>query len=185
MKVTELLQDQHKEVERIFKSIEKADNEGQKIELFEMLANNLMAHEIIERELFYPACEREIGMTDLLGESLVEHGVVEFSLYRACQALGEDDFEYKMTVLEHIVKHHIKQEENELFPEVEKAFNNELLRDLGVQLQTRFEKAKSDGFRGILENNLRQVLAGTDKLKASNGTKRKAIKQETSVLRVR
>ena len=185
MKATELLQDQHKEVERIFKSITKADNEDQKIQLFEMLANNLVAHDAIEREIFYPACEREMGMTDLLGESVVEHGILEFSLYRAYQAQGEDGFDYKMKVLEDVVKRHVKEEEDDLFPKVEKAFSTELLRDLGVQMLTRFEKVKREGFRGLLENNLRDVLAGADKIKSSNGAKTMSSQQEFNVLRVR
>ena len=72
---TSLLTQQHDEVKALFKRIEGASSRAAKVKLFEELAHNLVAHDAIEREIFYPACERALGMTDLLGEALVEHGV--------------------------------------------------------------------------------------------------------------
>jgi hypothetical protein len=98
MKATDLLKQQHDEVKELFEKVESASRSATKRQLFAELAANLVAHDGIERELFYPACEEEMGMTDLLGEALVEHGLVEFSLYQADQAQGEDDFDYKVKV---------------------------------------------------------------------------------------
>jgi len=83
MKATELLKQQHGEVSRLFKAIEKTDNPAEKKSYFLELASNLVAHDGIERKIFYPACEETMGMDDMLGEALVEHGVIEFSLYQA------------------------------------------------------------------------------------------------------
>lgn len=160
MKATELLKSQHREVESLFKRIEKAKQDTEKRELFEELAANLVAHDAIEREIFYPACEREMGMTDLLGEALVEHGVVEFSLYQADQAQGEDDFEFKCTVLQEVLEHHVKEEEKEFFPKVEKALGKERLEELGAEMVEEFEAAKAKTFRAPLHRNLKAVLAG-------------------------
>jgi hemerythrin-like domain-containing protein len=160
MKATDLLIAQHKEVARLFKLIEKAKKEEEKNELFEEVARNICAHDAIEREIFYPACEEKMGMTDLLGEALVEHGAVEFSLYLADEAQGEDDFDYKVTVLSEIIEHHVREEEDEMFPKVEKALGAERLEELGEEMEARFEEAKEDDFRGPLHENLRQVLAG-------------------------
>jgi hemerythrin superfamily protein len=77
MNATELLKSQHREVESLFKRIEKAQEDSEKRELFEELAANLVAHDAIEREIFYPACEEEMGMNELLGEVLAEHGLVK------------------------------------------------------------------------------------------------------------
>ena len=165
MKATELLKSQHREVENLFKQIEKAEEDDEKRELFVELATNLVAHDAIEREIFYPACEEQMGMTELLGEALVEHGVVEFSLYQADQALGEEDFEYKCTVLKEVVEHHVKEEEKEFFPKVQKAFEKEELEALGMQMEKAFEAAKAKDFRGPLHRNLKQVMAGALKPK--------------------
>jgi hemerythrin-like domain-containing protein len=171
MKATDLLKQQHDEVKELFEKIEDAPRAATKRQLFEELAANLVAHDGIERELFYPACEENMGMTDLLGEALVEHGLVEFSLYQADQALGDDDFEYKLTVLKEALEHHIDEEEGELFPKVNRAFGKELLETLGGQMEQKFEELKEGDFRAPLRGNLKQVLQGvlkpTPKAKSS------------------
>lgn len=163
MKATDLLKKQHKDVRDLFKRLERTKDEDTKTEIFEELATNLVAHDTIEREIFYPACDQEMGMTDQLGEALVEHGVVEFSLYQADRAQGEQDFEYKCSVLKELVEHHLEEEEKEFMPKVEKALGKAKLEELGSQLLERFEEAKDEDFRTVLYDNLKQVLAGATK----------------------
>lgn len=160
MKATDILKKQHKEVRDLFKRLERTKDGDAKSEIFEELAMNLVGHDAIERELFYPACEEAMGTTDELGEALVEHGVVEFSLYQAERAQGEPDFEYKCTVLKELVEHHLEEEEKEFLPKAEKALGKAKLEELGTQLTERFEELKDEDFRGLLYENLRQVLAG-------------------------
>ena len=170
MKATDLLKSQHRDVEKLFKKIEKAEDD-EKGDLFVELASSLVAHDAIEREIFYPACEKKMGMTDLLGEALVEHGLVEFSLYEAYKADGDETFDFKVTVLEEVVEHHVKEEEKEFFPKVERALGKELLEELGAKMETRFEEVKAADFSGPLLDNLKQVLAGTIK-PVKNGAKK-------------
>jgi hemerythrin-like domain-containing protein len=160
MKATDLLKQQHEEVKELFEKVESAARSATKRQLFAELAANLVAHDGIERELFYPACEEEMGMTDLLGEALVEHGLVEFSLYQADEAQGEDDFDYKLKVLKEALEHHIEEEEQELFPKVNRAFEKEALETLGMELEEKFEQLKQGDYRVPLRSNLKQVLQG-------------------------
>lgn len=160
MKATELLKTQHKEVKALFKRIEDADSQREKSELFEEVGHNLVAHDAIEREIFYPACEKKMGMDELLGEALVEHGVVEFCLHVADDARGGADFDHKLKVLSEMVEHHVKEEEKEFFPEVEKTLGAELLEDLGAKMKARFEEVKAKDFRKPLQKKLREVLGG-------------------------
>ncbi len=165
MKATELLKAQHKTVDKLFDAIEDASGASKKATLFTELATNLVGHDGIEREIFYPACEAKMGMTDMLGEALVEHGVVEFCLYEANNALGSETFDFKMTVLREVVEHHVEEEEHEFFPRVEKAFDKAALEALGAKMEAAFEKAKATDFRDPLFSNLQQVLAGAIKPK--------------------
>jgi hemerythrin superfamily protein len=160
MKATDLLKAQHKVVKKLFAQIEEAKDEDQKAELFQELAQNLVAHDGIEREIFYPACEEKMGMTDLLGEAMVEHGVIEFSLHLADEAIGDDDFDHKVTVLSEMVEHHVEEEEGEFFPKVEKALGAARLEELGATMEARFEEAKAADFHPPLHQNLRLVLDG-------------------------
>jgi Hemerythrin HHE cation binding domain len=156
----DLLKTQHEEVKALFKKIEKANTRAAKTKLFDELAANLAGHDAIEREIFYPACEKAMGMTDLLGEALVEHGVVEFSLYQADQARRDGSFSFKCQVLSEIVEHHVKEEEEDFFPKVERALGREKLVELAARMKERFETTKASSFRPPLHENLKQVLAG-------------------------
>jgi hypothetical protein len=168
---TKLLTKQHDEVRALFKRIESTRSHGDKLQIFDELAQNLVAHDAIEREIFYPACEQAMGMNDLLGEALVEHGVVEFSLFQADEARRSNDFEFKCTVLKEMVEHHVKEEEDEFFPRVERALGKEKLLELGARLKERFEEVRESDFRTPLRNNLNQVLAGALKPSARSGAK--------------
>ena len=156
----DLLKEQHQEVKTLFKKIQKASTRAAKGKLFDELAANLCAHDAIEREIFYPACERAMGMTDLLGEALVEHGFVEFGLYQADQARAQKDFSFKCQVLSEIVEHHVKEEEESFFPKVQRALGKERLVELGGRMKQRFEEAKAEDYRPPLYGNLKQVMAG-------------------------
>lgn len=177
---TDLLKKQHGEVKALFKRIEKARAQTGKLEYFDQLAANLAAHDTIEREIFYPACEKAMGMIDLLGEALVEHGVVEFSLYQADQARKDATFSFKCQVLSEIVEHHVKEEEEEFFPKVEKALGREALLELGARMKERFEQAVAEDYHPTLNNNLKQVLAGALKPARRAATSRKASNAATS-----
>lgn len=160
MNAIDLLKQHHRQVEELFKSIEEADASEQKAKLFRELAAKLVGHDGIERQIFYPACEEALGLTDELGEALVEHGVVEFSLYQADQAIGQSDFEFKVNVLKELVEHHVKEEENEFFPKVKKALGDDKLESLGEELEEAFEDALEEDYHAPLFENLRQVLIG-------------------------
>jgi hemerythrin superfamily protein len=161
MNAIDLLKQQHREVEQLFARLEKTDDVSGRAGLFRELASKLVAHDGIEREIFYPACEEKMGLSDELGEALVEHGVIEFSLYECDQALKDDDFKFKVTVLKELVEHHVKEEEQEFLPQVEKAFDGEELDELAEELEDAFEDAVSEDYHEPLFENLRQVLAGT------------------------
>ena len=169
-----LLKTQHEEVKTLFKKIENASARAQKTKLFDELAGKLFGHDTIEREIFYPACEKGMGMTDLLGEALVEHGIVEFSIYQADQARQSKEFQFKCTVLSEIVEHHVQEEEDDFFPKVEKALGRDKLVQLAARMKARFEETQAGDFRPPLHSNLKQVLRGALKPARRKTSKRKA-----------
>jgi len=173
MKATDLLKQQHNEVARLFKAIESTDDEAEKKAFFLDLASNLVGHDGIEREIFYPACEEAMGLNKDLGEALVEHGVIEFSLYQANEALGKDDFDSKVTVLKEIVEHHVEEEEEEFFPKAEKALGEETLELLTEEMREAFEDARESDFQAPLYENLQQVFAGAIKTEPKKSEPRK------------
>lgn len=173
MDAIKLLERQHEEVRTLF---EKLESQGEAADpaTFDELARNLVAHDAIERELFYPACEKAMGMTHHLAESLVEHGYVEFGLYQADLAVGEDSFEAKLGVLKEMVLHHVSEEEEDFFPEVRAAIDASRLNELGNQMSTRFEEVKRSDVRELTRQNLLQVMSGALKTQPGKSTATKS-----------
>jgi hemerythrin superfamily protein len=171
MNATELLKKQHREVEDLFEKFTHAKSHAQRRELFEKLAASLAAHDVIERDIFYPACKRVMGMPDDLHEAIVEHGVVEFCLFNADQAQDDDDFQTKVDVLKEIVEHHVGEEEDDLFPQVEDAIDDVELDELGAQMKERFDQLQDQDFRGPLRATLKQVLAGATETEPADSRK--------------
>lgn len=163
MKANELIETQHRLVEDLFEQFENAKGTVAKGRVFERIAKNLVAHDAIEREIFYPACEEAIADQDILGESLVEHGTVEFCIFRADKNQGKDEFDKYVTVLKEVVMHHVKEEEKELLPKAKRALGKDRLEELGAEMEARFNEASKEDWRAPLRDALEQVLAGKTK----------------------
>lgn len=181
MNAIDLLEKQHRLVEKLFKRFEDA-GDGEKPEIFEEIASNLVAHDAIEREIFYPACERALDDKDTINESLVEHGLVEFCVFRADQNRKRSEFEQYVTVLKEVVQHHVDEEEDELLPKVKRAMQRDALDALGEKMEARFEAALATDFRRALRGNLQQVLAGRTRT-ARSGSKRRTARPQRLVRR--
>jgi hemerythrin superfamily protein len=138
MKATDLLKKQHRQVEKLFKEVEKTEDPKQRRKLMDQIAADLKMHTQIEEELFYPAV-REVGTAkaeEMIDEAFEEHHVVDLVLAELPQVDPEDErFEAKMTVLSELVKHHVEEEEEEMFPMAEKKLGAERIKELGQQLE--------------------------------------------------
>lgn len=179
MNAIELLKEQHREVEDLFAAATKASG-AERERIFDELLTALVAHDAIEREIFYPECERALGEIEILGESLVEHGLVEFSLHLCDEARKKDDFEHKLVVLKEVVEHHVEEEEKELFPKLKKELDSETLETLGERLEKRFEAAKSKNARAALRDSLKNVIGGSLTRAKRSGDKKPATKRASS-----
>lgn len=138
----EILISQHREVDALFAQIEQAGDKAYKTKerLFEMLANKLMLHTELEERIFYPAA-RDIDKEIVL-ESFEEHLGVKNMIKRLMATKGTDEtFDAKLKVLKDIVEHHVKEEENNLFPKCRNDLDEEQLQELGQMIRERMEKA--------------------------------------------
>src|SRR5690606_16764082 len=120
--VLSLLLDDHKEVKKLFKEFEAEKSQAAKEDIAREACMKLTVHAIIEEELFYPflRAQNPDAFGDLLNEALVEHGTAKELIAQIESASIEDDdlYEAKVTVLNEYVAHHVKEEEDELFPKV-------------------------------------------------------------------
>jgi len=138
-----LLKEDHRKVEKLFKDYESAKGEGRKEKLARQISLELTIHTTIEEEIFYPACKGKID-EDLLKEAYVEHDAAKLLMAEIEAGNGQSDdfFDAKVQVLGEQIDHHVKEEEDELFPEVRKADID--TKALGEQLAERKRELMKD-----------------------------------------
>jgi hemerythrin superfamily protein len=127
-----MLETEHSEVEGWFDEYEDLDDDGEKLELAHKIFTALIVHTEIEEAIFYPKVRAALDEDDLMDEAVVEH-------MTAKQLIGDIEnarpsaklYDAKVKVLGEYVKHHAKEEENEMFPKVRKESGLDLeeLRD--------------------------------------------------------
>ncbi len=135
-----LLRQDHKTVEKLFKQFEKAKQPAEQRKLAGQVVKELSVHAAIEEMVFYPAVRERVPETeDMVLESLEEHHIVKWVLSELDGMKPDHErFKAKMTVLIENVRHHVEEEEGELFPKVRKAVGRKELGELGDAM----EKAK-------------------------------------------
>jgi hemerythrin-like domain-containing protein len=141
-----LLKSDHQAVDAAFKALDtvKDDAEPEEIgEIVQKVCAMLTVHAQIEEEIFYPAMRDGVDdVDDLLNEADVEHGTVKDLIARLERMDPSDEmYTANATVLAEYVKHHVKEEEGELFP---KAAKSDLDLDaLGAELAARKQELES------------------------------------------
>jgi hemerythrin superfamily protein len=139
MDALQLLRNDHQTVEKLFSRFESA-RKGKKA-IADRIVKELAIHSAIEEQLFYPAV-RAAAKGDKLEEAdekvleaLEEHHVAKW-LLAEIQDLDEDDerFEAKVSVLIESVRHHVKEEQGELFRFVRRLMGKDQLELLGNAL---------------------------------------------------
>jgi len=117
-----LLKADHRQVEEWFEQFESTRSDDRKQRLAQQCCQALKVHTQIEEEIFYPQARKATKDDDLLDEAIVEHaGAKELIAQIESMKVVDDLYDAKVKVLGEQVKHHIKEEEEELFPEVEGA----------------------------------------------------------------
>ena len=138
-----LLQKDHNEVAQLFAAYEGLADNVKKKSVAEKICLALKVHMQIEEEIFYPACHEHVGdAEDLLAEAKVEHETLKELIAKIEKAKpGSEEFDAEVKVLGEYVKHHVKEEQNELFPKVRKSELD--LNEVGEQLAARKEELQA------------------------------------------
>ena len=130
-----LLKDDHKAVEALFKRFEKAGDRAhvEKRDLVDRIIDALSVHASVEEQLFYPVVRAAVpGAESTTLESLEEHHIVKWVLSELDSMPPEAErFDAKVTVLIENVRHHVKEEEQDLFPMVRNELGRSALGELG------------------------------------------------------
>lgn len=134
----EMLEADHRKVEQMFDQYEdeKESGEDAKRELAQRICMELKVHTQVEEEIFYPWVRENAEESDLVEEAQVEHQSAKDLIAQIEGATEIDEtFDAKVKVLGEYVKHHVQEEENEMFPQVRSM--QEELDELGQEMTAR------------------------------------------------
>ena len=136
----ELLIADHENVRRLFDEYEElvddeADEEDRQA-LAEEICAMLTVHSMLEQEIVYPAAREAVEDQDMLDEAEVEHQNVD-DMIAQIQEMdpSEELYDAKVKVLGEMVEHHVREEEDELFPKLEASELD--LEEMGNTLKER------------------------------------------------
>jgi hemerythrin-like domain-containing protein len=135
-----LLKKDHDEVKAMFKEYEDLGDRAYvaKKKLAEKICLELTKHAIAEEEIFYPAVRADVDdADDMVDEATVEHASAKDLIAQIHSMDPKDDlYDAKVKVLGEYIDHHVKEEENEMFPEARKALDVDWI-ELGERIQAR------------------------------------------------
>jgi hemerythrin superfamily protein len=119
MSVFDVLMVEHRDVEALFEQIEAIceDSPEEARDLFTVLADSLLGHAKAEQAVVYPRLAKIAELEDKMMEAEAEHEAVEMLIdhLSATTPDGEHGLA-RLAVLKENVTHHVREEENEVFP---------------------------------------------------------------------
>ncbi|PHV12845.1 hemerythrin [Chitinimonas sp. BJB300] len=128
----------HKKVKKLFSDYDKLIGKGgnkERGELALQICNELKVHTEVEETIFYPALRLDEKTDRLLDEAVVEHASAKALIEQILQMRPNDSFyDAKVTVLGEYINHHVKEEEEEMFPLAKKKLD---LAELGDEMSKK------------------------------------------------
>ena len=142
MDAIKLLKADHDKVKSLFNKAESA-SESEQLSLFKQIHEELEIHTHIEETILYPKLKEIEELKDITMEAVEEHHQAKI-LMREISTLSDDSnkFEPKLKVLQEDIEHHVKEEEEEMFPKMRNIFSSEDLEKLGAELEAEKKNFK-------------------------------------------
>ena len=146
MDAISLLKDDHDKVKKLLAEGEETTERAEKgrTELFAKLKEEMLIHERIEEEIFYPALKSHPKAKELVLEAYEEHHVVDEIMGELEETDPVDEqWAAKFTVMKENIEHHIEEEEGEMFKQARSVFDRAELEELGERMAARRQTAKA------------------------------------------
>ena len=128
-----ILKRDHREVAKMLKILAASKPGARRRQTVEKLSQALELHMEIEERDIYPVVARVVGK-DEAEEANVEHGLAREGLADLRRLVDEPGFGAAVAMLTAGIRHHVKEEEQEVFPELKRKIDRNELRELGDQV---------------------------------------------------
>lgn len=180
-----ILKKDHDKVKGLFDQFEKAETSAAKKKIMEQALTELKIHAILEEEIFYPAVRAHVG-GKLMNEADEEHHVARVLIAELDHTTERNDHhDAKFTVLSENVRHHIKEEEDEMLPKAKEVKID--FEALGQRMLDRKERLLSHGIPVDAEHAMVAKARGKEdtpartaaRTKKAPATRKAAVKRTT------
>jgi len=138
-----LLRADHKRVSALFEQYESTRSSAKKKTLVATICQELTVHAQVEEEIFYPAVKAALKDKELVPEAQVEHQSLKDLIAQVKDKEPDGEmFDAKIKVMSEYVKHHVKEEQNEMFVRAKKTRLD--MQQLGEQIAARKQELMDD-----------------------------------------
>jgi hypothetical protein len=145
MNAIDLLTRDHKHLKALLARAATAKGEERREELIETLRSELVAHERMEEEVFYPPLRDHKKTHDIVLEGYQEHHVADLILDELLELPADSEmWQPKVKVLQENIEHHIEEEEDDMFKKARTILSEEELEQLGARMEAVKKDALSE-----------------------------------------
>jgi hemerythrin superfamily protein len=164
--VIEVLEHDHREVEQMFSELESLrgasteEDRSRRKELAEQVTIELVRHSVAEEVLVYPKVENKVSAEEV-EHAREEHAEAEETMQRL-EKLDADDsgFDDELATLMEEIRHHIEDEEGQMFAHMRERIGEEELRDLGARVEAFKKVAPTRPHPNVPNNAAAQAATG-------------------------
>jgi hemerythrin-like domain-containing protein len=125
-----ILKRDHREAMEMLRTLEDSKPGARRRSTVEKLAAALTLHMEIEERDIYPVVAKVVGAEEA-EEAGVEHRLAREGLSEMQRLVDEPGFGAAVAMLMAGIRHHVKEEEQEVFPELKRKIDRDELRELG------------------------------------------------------
>lgn len=138
-----ILKKDHDAVKGLFQKFEKAESAATKDQIIGQAVMALKIHAALEEEIFYPTVRAHVG-SEVMNEADEEHHLAKVLIAELDLAgKANDHRDAKFAVLAESVRHHIREEENEMLPKAKELSID--FEALGKRMLDRKKQLLKDG----------------------------------------
>ncbi len=164
--VIEVLEHDHREVEQMFRELESLrgasteEARSRRKELADQVTIELVRHSVAEEVLVYPQVEDKVSSEEA-EHARKEHAQAEETLH-TLEKLDPDDpaFDDELATLMEEIRHHISDEEDQMFAHMRQAIDADDLRKLGTRVEAFKKVAPTRPQPNVPNEALPRLAAG-------------------------
>jgi hemerythrin-like domain-containing protein len=136
-----ILKRDHREVAQMLKTLESSKPGARRRQTVEKVTAALELHMEIEERDIYPVVQRVVGKEEAV-EAEVEHRLAREGLADLRRLVDEPGFGAAVAMLAAGIRHHVKEEEQEIFPELKRKIGRDELGGLGDRVAAAKKPAR-------------------------------------------